>query len=268
MDRPLPSTREQARLERHQLFFTGEPCSQGHIAPRRVRTNQCTACSREKRLRSRQLAAERQRRDERLKEQARLASNDLASRRSKEADYKRRYRARRQRAALWFAEQADQHARRRLHRTARRLVHEHLQTTHLLRSNLSYRRIQLTGPALRVWLRAQFQPGMTWANYHPKDIGCWGVYFRRPPEPQQGLDGDPGPLWFRNLVPLWNEPPTAAPPAPLLFPPPAPPFADALVEIALLEQQQAARMQRRRQRRRTAGQRRGRWPPPGPSPAP
>ena len=44
---PLPSTREEARAQGLDRFFTGAPCIHGHIAPRYVSTTNCVQCQAE-----------------------------------------------------------------------------------------------------------------------------------------------------------------------------------------------------------------------------
>ena len=40
----MPSSKEQAAEQGIKHYFTGKPCSKGHIAPRYVSTNRCTVC--------------------------------------------------------------------------------------------------------------------------------------------------------------------------------------------------------------------------------
>lgn len=54
----LPNTREAARALDMNRYFTGHPCRNGHIAPRRVQNDDCVACRkiRERRRRARREA--------------------------------------------------------------------------------------------------------------------------------------------------------------------------------------------------------------------
>lgn len=40
----LPNSPEAARALGSRLYFTGKPCRNGHIAPRRVKDGRCIAC--------------------------------------------------------------------------------------------------------------------------------------------------------------------------------------------------------------------------------
>lgn len=40
----IPSTRKQALLEGVSQYFTGAPCINGHVSPRRAKTGECFAC--------------------------------------------------------------------------------------------------------------------------------------------------------------------------------------------------------------------------------
>lgn len=242
---PLIS-RDEARQRRLQLFFDGSPCCRGHSAPRRVATGDCTECLRERRRRSRSLASARAKRDKDRYLRRLYLESCFRDPRERQAAYKRNYRIRR---AIQQQEQERlefERAERNVRRAAMRAIAAHLDSTHLLRKSLTYDRIGLTGPALRLWLEAQWQFGMSWRNYDPGEPGCWSVQFRSPPQGRSGLDTKPSPMHYLNLVPGWNHlplPPDALDPAGFSFSPEA-------TEAALLQEQSIARQQKRRARRR------------------
>ena len=242
---PLIS-RDEARQQRLQLFFDGAPCRKGHLAPRRVATGNCTECLRLRRRRSHRL--ERRRAEQQHDRYLRRLYLETRFRDPKErqAAYKRNYRIRR---AIRQQEQERldlERSERSASRTALRAIAAHLDSTHLLRNSLTYHRIGLTGPALRLWLETQWQPGMSWRNHDSRKPGHWSVQFRAPPQGRAGLDTKPGPMDYLNLVPGWNHlplPPDALDPANFSF-------DQEATEAALLQEQSIARRQKRRARRR------------------
>jgi hypothetical protein len=171
-------TLKQAREQGLKTYFTGKPCKNGHIAERYV-SSHCIECRAEERGRDKSKAAVRNARYYQQHRQ-KLIRDAVA--------YKRN------RLQTDNAHRAEHNLRRRL------LTAVSSQGTY--RANSFNKLVGCSSNHLKTHLEAQWEPGMTWANY---GIHGWHIDHIRPcasfdlTDPEQQREC----FHYTNLQPLW-----------------------------------------------------------------
>ncbi len=220
-------TRKQALEQGLNLFFTGEPCKQGHVAERRVANSQCKECiaaynkahyeaNRESAIEraTQWQATNRERVNKRNKERyatdaeykervlARCAAEYEANRETVRAKQNAYAKANRSTLSRY---QNDLYHRDPQHRAAvllRGRLHRVLSRANAAKSAATLELLGTDKAGLIAHLEAQFTEGMTWENQ-----GEWHIDHIKPCASFDLTDPEQQKLCFHytNLQPLWGS---------------------------------------------------------------
>lgn len=205
------NTRSDALAAGRKTYFTGRPCSAGHVVERYAKSGGCSECMRR---RSREYRAKRYKADE-VWAGAVRAGNNKRKRVRYRSDAEFRERHLRQ-SVEWQRRDVELNGREKINRRNReRLARDPAARLrarlgaalwHEMKGRKKGRSVtQFLGCSideLRVHLERQFRDGMTWDNY-----GEWHIDHILPCAAfDHANDGEVRACWhFTNLRPLWAE---------------------------------------------------------------
>jgi hypothetical protein len=221
----LPRSRSEAKQQGVTRYFTGKPCSQGHVAPRWAASFECCECSRVRchtDSRKNYMAAyQRERRQdpeireaERIKSRARMAEvyaplyqNDLAHRGRLRANNREYYQRLKSSDPNKIKEKRKTDYMRSMTKVENRIKNRLRARFHQILSGNTKadRALAVVGcslESLKLHLEAGFAQGMSWANF-----GQWHIDHIRPcasfdlscPNQQREC------FHYSNLQPLWAQ---------------------------------------------------------------
>jgi hypothetical protein len=184
----MTMTRATAKAAGLKRYFTGKPCSRGHVCERRISTCQCISCvTPQKRDWAKANYCPEMARQRRLAESEQRARRIKAWRRENQ-DHVRSYKNDRRRTdpQIKLAEKLRIRLYKALHGQAR--------------NGSAVKLLGIPLKAAIAAIEAKFLPGMTWANH-----GLWHIDHRRPlskfdlTNPEQLAEV----CHISNLQPLW-----------------------------------------------------------------